>query len=266
MEVDVQDTSVQDVFLEQFEDESEDTSADQNEVAEEHEERQDETDDQQKEKSDQQETQPDDESTKHEITVNGEKVYLTDDEFKIAAQKGMDYDRIRSDRERLKAEHAKIIDAAKSANMDVTEFINTALASINAVREEEAVQAYIDQGYDEDVARKFAEKDALIEANAQPKEKEETPKQTETLSQEDIDRFVSIRPNVDAKSIPDSVWESVRNGSSLTEAYLFYELEQKDAELKAAQKNNENKERSSGSAKTSKTQQEDAFLAELMRE
>ena len=175
MEVDVQDTSVQDVFLEQFEDESEDTSADQNEVAEEHEERQDETDDQQKEKSDQQETQPDDESTKHEITVNGEKVYLTDDEFKIAAQKGMDYDRIRSDRERLKAEHAKIIDAAKSANMDVTEFINTALASINAVREEEAVQAYIDQGYDEDVARKFAEKDALIEANAQPKEKEEAP-------------------------------------------------------------------------------------------
>ena len=156
MEVDVQDTSVQDVFLEQFEDESEDTSADQNEVAEEHEERQDETDDQQKEKSDQQETQPDDESTKHEITVNGEKVYLTDDEFKIAAQKGMDYDRIRSDRERLKAEHAKIIDAAKSANMDVTEFINTALASINAVREEEAVQAYIDQGYDEGVARKLS--------------------------------------------------------------------------------------------------------------
>ena len=178
----------------------------------------------------------------------------------------MDYDRIRSDRERLKAEHAKIIDAAKSANMDVTEFINTALASINAVREEEAVQAYVDQGYDEDVARKLAEKDALIEANAQPKEKEEAPKQTETLSQEDIDRFIAIRPNVDAKSIPDSVWESVRNGSSLTEAYLFYELEQKDAELKAAQKNNENKERSSGSAKTSKTQQEDAFLSELMRE
>ena len=264
MEVDVQDTSVQDVFLEQFEDESEDTSADQNEVAEEHEERQDETDDQQKEKSDQQETQPDDESTKHAITVNGEKVYLTDDEFKIAAQKGMDYDRIRSDRERLKAEHAKIIDAAKSANMDVTEFINTALASINAVREEEAVQAYIDQGYDEDVARKLAEKDALIAANAQTKEKEEAPKQTDTLSQEDIDRFVSIRPNVDAKSIPDSVWESVRNG--LTEAYLFYELEQKDAELKAVQKNNENKERSSGSAKTSKTQQEDAFLSELMKE
>ena len=150
--------------------------------------------------------------------------------------------------------------------MDVTEFINTALASINAVREEEAVQAYIDQGYDEDVARKLAEKDALIEANAQPKEKEETPKQTETLSQEDIDRFIAIRPNVDAKSIPDSVWESVRNGSSLTEAYLFYELEQKDAELKAAQKNNENKERSSGSAKTSKTQQEDTFLTELMKD
>ena len=78
-------------------------------------------------------------------------------------------------------------------------------------------------------------------------------------------------PNLNPKSIPQSVWEEVRQGSTLVNAYDRYETEQLRAENQRLQQqlavqaqNAKNKQNSLGSMKSgSQTQKKDPFLEAL---
>lgn len=256
----VQDTSVQedtqqeDLFLESF-DEG-DTSEDEREY----------------ETSDVEEDVPA-ESVEEEkkdltsITVNGKTVELSHSDLIAAAQKGMDYDRIRDELHRYRSE---IGEAAKKSGMSVKEFINSAVEGFRAAQEEEIKQAYISEGYDDETAELLAQKDLQIKAKQKAETEEqaalEEQKTEDAKRQRDIERFLEINPNVSAEEIPEEVWADVNKGYTLTEAYLKYKVGKQDLELRAAQKNEENKARSAGSARTSKLPKQDAFLSEFLKD
>lgn len=65
--------------------------------------------------------------------------------------------------------------------------------------------------------------------------------------QEQLRRFVRQHPEVDPQEIPPQVWEAVRQGETLGEAYAGYEAGQLRAQLAALKKDRENRSRSTGS-------------------
>ena len=76
----------------------------------------------------------------------------------------------------------------------------------------------------------------------------------ERLSSECAD-FSELYPDVSVTSLPDSVWTSFKSGVPLAAAYALYEKRQKSATEKAINVNAKNKELSSGSLNSSKTEE-----------
>lgn len=253
----VQETEEQDLFLDGLEDDN--TSIEESEEKT--------TDEAADEEQTDEPTKSEEKPDVFSITVNGEKMELTNEELIAAAQKGMDYDRVKGELERYRSE---LGEAAKKSGMTVQDFIKSALDGFNAAQKEELRQSYIDKGYDEDTAELLAQKDLQLKAKEKAEEEqraeEEQAKTEESKRKQDIERFLKANPNVNADEIPDEVWADVNQGYTLTESYLRYKVGQQELQLKAAQKNEENKQRSAGSAKTSKAPKQDAFLTELMRD
>jgi hypothetical protein len=79
---------------------------------------------------------------------------------------------------------------------------------------------------------------------------------------------------MDYKTIPAEVWQDVRKGETLVNAYGKYEMQQLKAEnqrlqqqIDAKAQNEKNKENSLGSMRSgSQTQKTDPFLDELFRD
>lgn len=215
----------------------------------------------------------DDDMEKFTVTVNGEEKRLSRDEMVTAAQKGMDYDRIKEDKARLTDEVnslrfqvGSVIEAAEQMGMSVDDFVKSALEGLKTAKADELKQGYIDQGIDEDIAEMLAEKDMALQNIQQSQSENETPEQQNGIPEEDIRKFTEAFPDVIPEEIPDSVWEQVRQGSTLYESYLKHEYDRQHDALRASQKNEENRQRASGSARTSKAQQHDAFILEFEKD
>lgn len=92
--------------------------------------------------------------------------------------------------------------------------------------------------------------------------------------QRDIQEFVQKYPGLDPKTIPASVWQDVRKGDTLVNAYGRYEMQQLRAENQRLQQqldtkaqNDKNKQNSLGSMQSgSGVPKTDPFLDELFRD
>lgn len=129
-----------------------------------------------------------------------------------------------------------------------------------------------------------AEAEAIVRANRSERQlqafqtKEQTAQQQmeamRQRQQRDVDEFVQKYPNMDYKTIPAEVWQDVRKGETLVNAYGKYEMQQLRAEnqrlqqqIAAKVQNEKNKENSLGSMRSgSQTQKADPFLDELFRD
>lgn len=67
--------------------------------------------------------------------------------------------------------------------------------------------------------------------------------------------FSELYPDVSVTSLPDSVWKSFKSGVPLAAAYALYEKRESMAAAKAADVNAKNKELSSGSLDSSKSEE-----------
>lgn len=74
------------------------------------------------------------------------------------------------------------------------------------------------------------------------------------LSSECAD-FSELYPDIPVTSLPDSVWKSFKSGVPLAAAYALYEKRERMAAAKAADVNAKNKELSSGSLDSSKSEE-----------
>jgi hypothetical protein len=217
------------------------------------------------------------EPEKFKLKYMGEEIEVSRDEVIQLAQKGKDYDRIRSKYDEFTAFASKhpayeeqiefLNDLAKQSNMTVDKLI-----------EETRIRQLVDQGLDETIAReKYAlekEKRQLEREKAgieKLKQTAETSKADQERRAKDIQEFLAEYPDVKPDELKGlrEVWDMVANGKSLVDAYRAYEVkslkqQMKDlqAKLEAAEKNKANKAKSTGSAASSGKKDIDPFLSD----
>lgn len=193
-----------------------------------------------------------------ELKHLGEVKQVGRDEVVTLAQKGLNYDHIRQERDTARQEVARLSELeqflkelAAPQGMSVEDLIDSTRANVLADRE----------GLDKEVAlqRVKLERDRkAFEAERQKGiQAQQEADREETRRRDSFLKFAKEYPGVDPKSIPKEVWDKFGEGTDLTDAYSRYEnkklkdeLSAMTAKLEAEKQNNKNKERSTGSQKS----------------
>lgn len=214
-----------------------------------------------------------------ELKYNKETRKVSREEMTELAQKGLNHDRILAQRDEMrgeldglrkfKSENEESITAiqaaAEAAGVDIPQFLRS-------LRE----NAYVSQGLSRDAAkervlREEAER-KLEGVRAKEQRAADSEAEKKAAQKKDIDLFVKVYKGVSPDSIPQEVWDSVREGESLVSAYGRYETRKVNeenktlqAKIKAMEQNAKNKSASVGSIKSDgKETAKDPFLEALM--
>ena len=192
-------------------------------------------------------------------------------EMVALAQKGMDYDRIRTKYDESKPAMEMLAAFAKEKGVTVAEYIaylRTEAKKADGLSEAEAKRSVELEDREAAVAAREAEQQAERSA-AERAEAEKTAK--ETSRKADIDEFTREYPDAakDPNKIPQEVWEAVSAGSRLVVAYAKYlakqageAAQQAKAEAAATKQNSRNAQRATGSMQSAgaDTGKHDPFL------
>lgn len=202
-----------------------------------------------------------------ELNILGNIEKRTREETIALAQQGADYARVAQQRDAFRQfqnEHgdtiAELTSLAQSMNMDIPALLasmQTSMLVQNGMSREAAEQKVRADRYERQV-----------NAGKQQKTQQE---QLVQRQERDIQAFIQKHPNLDPKTIPQSVWDAVRGGETLVNAYGSYEMQQMQAENKqlkeqitALQQNNNNRQNSLGSMKSGgQPPKTDAFIEAL---
>lgn len=199
---------------------------------------------------------------------------VTRAEMEQLANRGMQYDRmsmqvsgLRQERDNLARYQqenagtlADIKQLADMAGVDVATYLTALQENVlvsKGMNREEAKRMVQRQ-------REQAQKQA--EAENQRRQQENAARQRQEA---DIQAFIQRYQNVDPKTIPQSVWDEVRRGNSLVDAYGRFEVQRLQAEnqklqqqLGIKQKNEKNKAGAVGSVQTAGSKERtDAFMS-----
>jgi hypothetical protein len=213
------------------------------------------------------------------LKVLGEEKSFTREEVVPLAQKGMDYDRVKGqleearnslkEYEQIKGDLSKrneqlycLEELAKEQNQTLDELIEVTQAQVMSRK----------TGQNIEVCRGIVKNQRLErELKAQQAKMNETVDQN-AKRDADIDAFMKAYPNLaaDPKALPQEVWDAVKGGESLLNAYRAYEikelraqLEQQKAEAEKKLQKEINKSRSTGSMGTKGKKTEDDFFNSL---
>jgi hypothetical protein len=211
------------------------------------------------------------------LKVLGEEKSFTREEVVPLAQKGMDYDRVKGQLEearaslkefdQVKSDLAKrndqlywLEELAKEQNQTLDDLIEVTQAQVISKKTGQALE----------VCRGIVKNQRLErELKAQQAKMNETVDQN-AKRDADIDAFMKAYPNLaaDPKALPQEVWDAVKGGESLLNAYRAYEikelkaqLEQQKAEAEKKLQKEINKSRSTGSQSTKGQKSVDPFDA-----
>lgn len=183
-------------------------------------------------------------------------------------QKGMDYDRIRTKYDEAKPVMEMFTQFAAQAGMSISDyvkFIRTETKKASGMSEADAKKTVELEDREAAVSAKEAQQQAAAKENEDSKAR----------IQADLAEFAKAFPTVyeqaksDPKAIPDSVWNDVNTGLSLTAAYARHAVAQAEQATKAAAdreaaaaKNQTNASRATGSMKSagSDTRSKASFL------
>ena len=176
------------------------------------------------------------------------------DEVVQLAQKGMDYDRIRTERDELRQYRQEADPAlslvksyAQKNGMDIPAYIDycrrqelmsqgvdepTARATVNVEKQQAAIQAQTEQ--------MRAQQRQQAAQMAQVRQRQEA-------RQRDMRDFIAAYPGIKAETIPKEVWAQVSGGKSLTTAWTMYQNQQLTAQLAAQKQNQANAQAAVGS-------------------
>lgn len=203
---------------------------------------------------------------KHKIRVDHKDIELTLDELKANAQKGMAFDRLKSDYDAKRAIADKITAVAEKHGKTVDELILQAEEGYVSLQFENLKNGYIEQGYDEEIAETLANKD--IEISNAKKTEPAAPTAEQLKQQRDIALFNELYPDMTVNDIPDEVFADIeKKGLTLLEAYQRYENAELKKQAEALKQNYKNAKSTLGSAKDNKQQlKKDDFLSEFMKE
>ena len=219
--------------------------------------------------------QPGTEEPMFDLKYNKETKKYTRQQVTELAQKGLNYDHVTEQRDRLQQEiadltkfrdeNSAIIDtlraAAEASGKSVQEYltsIRTNLLVAQGISPETARERILR----EDAEQRLHSKQKAEEAAASSK------RDAEQRQKDDIARFQKKYKDVDPKTIPQEVWEAVRGGELLTDAYGDYQRRELERQLREANeklairaKNESNRQKSLGSLQSTKQETgKDPFL------
>ena len=206
-----------------------------------------------------------------DLKYNKETKTYTRQQVTELAQKGLNYDHVTEQRDRLQQENAEL-SKYRDENAPVFEALKAAAEAagkdipdlLNVIR----TNMLVSQGLSPEVAHeRILREDAerrLQETTAEKTRKSET----EARQREDIRRFQEKLKDVDPKTIPQEVWSAVGKGELLVDAYGDYQRRELERQLKEANeklairaKNESNKQKSLGSLQSTKQETgKDPFL------
>jgi hypothetical protein len=179
---------------------------------------------------------------KFKVKVLHEEKELTESEALPYIQKGMDYDRVKSQYEETKAEKQFIEKLAKKYGMEPAQFKK----ELETAAEEAQLTEFRQKGIPDDIAKEIVDNRAF---RTEIKEKE-SKQAEEVRMKNEVAAFLAEYPEVKAESIPPSVWQDVDKGIPLTRAYAWYESKSSREEAakkqKIAETNQKNAESSTG--------------------
>lgn len=219
--------------------------------------------------------QPGTEEPMFDLKYNKETKQYTRQQVTELAQKGLNYDHVTEQRDRLQQEIAEltkfrdensaILDtlraAAEASGKSVPEYLTSIRTNL-----------LVAQGISPETAReRILREDAEQRLHSQQKaEKAEANRKrdAEQRQKDDIARFQKKYKDVDPKTIPQEVWEAVRGGELLTDAYGDYQRRELERQLREANeklairaKNESNRQKSLGSLQSTKQETgKDPFL------
>lgn len=194
-----------------------------------------------------------------ELRHMGEVRQANEAEMVALAQKGMDYDRIRSQYDEFKPVMEMVNRFANQQGLNTKDYISmlrTQAKQAEGLSEADARRSVELEDREAVVAAAEAERQAQHDAMAQAQRAEA---EAASRRQADIQEFQQTFPEAakDPNSIPPQVWADVRNGSSLVAAYARYAVQQarQDAadakrETTSVLQNQRNAERSTGSMRS----------------
>lgn len=219
--------------------------------------------------------QPGTEEPMFDLKYNKETKQYTRQQVTELAQKGLNYDHVTEQRDRLQQEiadltkfrdeNSAILDtlraAAEASGKSVPEYltsIRTNLLVAQGISPETARERILR----EDAEQRLHSKQKAEEAAASSK------RDAEQRQKDDIARFQKKYKDVDPKTIPKEVWEAVRGGELLTDAYGDYQRRELERQLREANeklairaKNESNRQKSLGSLQSTKQETgKDPFL------
>ena len=219
--------------------------------------------------------QPGTEEPMFDLKYNKETKKYTRQQVTELAQKGLNYDHVTEQRDRLQQEiadltkfrdeNSAILDtlraAAEASGKSVPEYltsIRTNLLVAQGISPETARERILR----EDAEQRLHSKQKAEEAAASSK------RDAEQRQKDDIARFQKKYKDVDPKTIPQEVWEAVRGGELLTDAYGDYQRLELERQLREANeklairaKNESNRQKSLGSLQSTKQETgKDPFL------
>lgn len=206
-----------------------------------------------------------------DLKYNKEIKQYTKQQVTELAQKGLNYDHVTEQRDRLQQENADLAkfkdeysgvfetleSMAESAGKNLPEF----LTSIR-------MNMLVAQGVSQETAReRILREDAERRLQASAAEENRKSK-AEERQREDIRRFQEKYKDVDPKTIPQEVWQAVGKGELLVDAYGDYQRRELERQLKEANeklairaKNESNRQKSLGSLQSTKQETgKDPFL------
>lgn len=191
-----------------------------------------------------------------ELKRFGEVTKVNREQATVLAQKGLDYDHVRGERDTAKERVAELegflTELAAPSNMSIEDLMDATRAELLANKE----------GIDQSVALQRVKLDRerkAFDAQKQNAQREELAKQ-EQKQRIDADNaaFQRAFPNVKMSEVPKEVWEMMlKEGESLVSSYarftakaLAEENEKLKSDLETAKQNFDNKQRSTGSQKS----------------
>lgn len=219
--------------------------------------------------------QPGTEEPMFDLKYNKETKQYTRQQVTELAQKGLNYDHVTEQRDRLQQENADlakfrdensaILDtlraAAEASGKSVPEYLTSIRTNL-----------LVAQGISPETAReRILREDAEQRLHSQQKAEEaeaSSKRDAEQRQKDDIARFQKKYKDVDPKTIPQEVWEAVRGGELLTDAYGDYQRRELERQLREANeklairaKNESNRQKSLGSLQSTKQETgKDPFL------
>ena len=187
------------------------------------------------------------------------------DEAKVLAQKGLDYDRIRGERDAMQKDYAQLKKYESFLNELKGDF-----PSIDAMMTDTRARMLAEKegiSYADAVA-----KVGVMQQDAQPQQ--QTQAQPGQLKVPAVDQFVQKYPGVKAEEIPQAVWDEVKRTGDLVGAYENYQntkakddkIKSLELEIETLKQNQKNAARSTGSASSSGKTSSKSLIQQLWDE